>query len=102
MEVQGQDRVVLNPQPSFNGQYLNETKVFEGETLQQLLDRSEEARRVCGIAPGQDLGQYTYEKTAADGTNDVVGLQQPLTADGKYQIAPSNFERAVLPPRFRR
>lgn len=94
MDMQPLNRTVLNPQPAFNGQHLHDTKVFEGETFQQLLERSDEARHICGIRPGEDLAQFTFEQVGADGVLEVVGVSGVLRANGAYQVAPSNFVRA--------
>jgi hypothetical protein len=92
--MQQNNRTVLNPQPAFNGQHLHDTKVFEGETLQELIGRAEEARRICGIGPGEDLSQFTFERQAADGVLEVAGLTDVIQANAEYVVAPSNFIRA--------
>ena len=95
MDTEMDQRSVLDPQPIFNGQHLVDTKVFEGETLQALLERSDEARQICGIAPGQDMSQYTFEQMGEDGLANEVGLQHGIQANGQYLVAPANFIRAA-------
>jgi len=90
-QQQEQRRVVLNPQPLFNGTQLMETKVFAGETLSELVERSAEAREKCGIQEGGQLSEFSVEVKLPDGMMTQFGLDQALEPGGDYVIAPSGI-----------
>jgi len=81
-------RDVLNPQPIFNGMLLMETKVFAGETLSELVQRSAEARRCCGIQEDPQLNYYHIEILRQDGTADCIHFDCPIELGGEYVIHP--------------
>ncbi len=93
-QQQEQEQVVLNPQPLFGGRQLERTKIFQGMTLRQVLEQSEEALQALGITPGADLSGYDFQCLGADGSPTQLGLDHVIQSDESIQATPTGFTDA--------
>ena len=85
VELEQGQRNVLSPKPLFEGQPV---VVYEGETIRQVLERSEEILSQVGVDSLANLDSYRVEIDRGDGLFEEVSLDASVEANAKYEIAP--------------